>query len=231
MQLRHRLLRWFPVLALIAVALGAPAAHANPPISTVLLKADFSQDEGLKRAEQALRDAGMTLGVPTNPGQARKGGTPEFNIVIQVWREPQAALVFIAVTATEGRYTQETTDSYCTYLLEDIRDGRKPDWVPGTRRPGGDKGGLARPGKAVYAANEPIQVTFSDLPGNATDWITIAPVGTPDNQYGQWFYLDGKRSGTQAFTGLAPGDYEVRVYFNWPDGGYTPRVRMRFTVR
>lgn len=237
MQSGHRLLPWFPVLVLVAGALCASDARANPPISTVLLKADFSQEEGLKRAEQALLDARMTLGVPTNPAQARKGGTPDFNVVIQVWREPQAALVFIAVAAKEGQYTMETTDNYCIYLLEDIRDGRKPNWAPGTRRPGADKGGAPAPDslagtrKTVYAAKEPIEVAFSDLPGNAKDWITIVPVGTPDDQYGEWFYTDGKRSGTQAFAGLAPGEYEVRTYFNWPDGGYTPRLRTRFTVR
>ena len=45
-----------------------------------------------------------------------------------------------------------------------------------------------------YQVNVPITVTFSNFPGNKQDWITLIPKGTPDNQYGEWFYTGGRAS-------------------------------------
>ncbi|MBV5260501.1 hypothetical protein FLX56_18995 [Synechococcus moorigangaii CMS01] len=85
--------------------------------------------------------------------------------------------------------------------------------------------------KTVYQANESILVSYANLPGNAGDWITIVPANAPDDSYNEWFYTDGQRSGSRQFNGLTPGNYEVRVYYNWPDGGYVVQDRYAFTVR
>lgn len=84
--------------------------------------------------------------------------------------------------------------------------------------------------KTVYAPNEAILVNYANLPGNSGDWITIVPANAPDDTYEEWFYTEGQRSGSRQFNGLAPGSYEVRVYHNWPDGGYVVQDRYRFTV-
>jgi len=81
-----------------------------------------------------------------------------------------------------------------------------------------------------YQPNEPITVIFENLPGNKQDWITLIPKGTPDNQYGEWFYTGGARSGRHTFAGKPAGQYEIRVYHNWPAGGYTVRERLSFSV-
>jgi hypothetical protein len=85
--------------------------------------------------------------------------------------------------------------------------------------------------RGVYDTYEQILVTFSGLPGTSGDWLTIVPVGTPANQYGEWQYSDGRTSGTMTFKGLGPGRYEVRVYLNWPSGGYNIAQRAYFRVR
>lgn len=85
--------------------------------------------------------------------------------------------------------------------------------------------------KETYFPFEPIIVNFQDLPGNDGDWLTIVPAGARDDNPGQWRYTGGKRSGTLTFFGRPRGRYEVRVYLNWPDGGYTVAARHTFWVQ
>ncbi|MBK8481230.1 MAG: hypothetical protein IPL40_08645 [Proteobacteria bacterium] len=89
--------------------------------------------------------------------------------------------------------------------------------------------------RTTYQVGEAVEVDFSGLPGNATDWITIVPASAADDTYGEYFYSDGAVQGTFTFAGLTDaGEYEVRAYFNWYDGGgggYTVWARYRFTVK
>ena len=82
----------------------------------------------------------------------------------------------------------------------------------------------------VYRSNAPITIRYSGLPGNSQDWITLFEAGRPDNTYGQWFYTNGQRSGSHRFSGVSAGIYEVRVYFDWPSGGYTVQKRVKINV-
>ncbi len=84
--------------------------------------------------------------------------------------------------------------------------------------------------KSNYAPNEAIVVEYSDFPGNAYDWISLAPADTPDSNYNQWFFTKGNPSGNHTFQGLASGDYQVRGYFNWSAGGFIVQTRSDFTV-
>lgn len=83
----------------------------------------------------------------------------------------------------------------------------------------------------TYSSGEGITVTWSGLPGNSKDWITIVAAGSSDSTYGEWFYTDGRRSGSHTFAAQEPGDYEIRVYFNWPDGGYIVQKRIKIKVK
>lgn len=85
--------------------------------------------------------------------------------------------------------------------------------------------------KNTYTRNEGITINYSGLPGNAHDWITLVRTGTPDDTYGEWFYTNGQKSGSYTFAPQEPGDYEVRVYFNWPDGGYVVQKRIKIKVK
>ncbi len=67
--------------------------------------------------------------------------------------------------------------------------------------------------------------------GNQQDWVTVVPVGTPDNEWGSWTYLAGARSGQFTPPALAAGNYEARLYFNWPAGGFVVQDRVPFQVR
>ncbi len=89
---------------------------------------------------------------------------------------------------------------------------------------------LARTIKPSFSVNEPITIEYFNLPGYNQDWITIVSAGSPDNKYGEWFYTGGKKNGSYTFSNPGAGSYELRVYFNWPDGGYRVMSRYLFTV-
>ncbi|MFH1090664.1 MAG: hypothetical protein V1742_03740, partial [Pseudomonadota bacterium] len=81
---------------------------------------------------------------------------------------------------------------------------------------------------AVVPAGQLFTVGWSGTPGNAQDWITVVPAGTPLNQWGAWTYLKGQTSGVFQVGGLAPGNYELRLYYDWPKGGFNVIERLSF---
>ena len=81
--------------------------------------------------------------------------------------------------------------------------------------------------KDSYKVNEPITVTFSGLPGDKKDWITLIKTSAPVRDYGNWKYTNGKTNGSLTFDGMRAGDYEVRVFFS---NGFTVQARYPFKV-
>lgn len=65
-------------------------------------------------------------------------------------------------------------------------------------------------GNKAVAKGEKISIHFSGLPGNKKDWMTIVKKGASANNYGQFFYTNGKKEGVFNFKGLEPGQYEIR---------------------
>jgi len=68
-----------------------------------------------------------------------------------------------------------------------------------------------------YPTGANVDVSFTDLRGNARDWITVAPAGAPLTTHGAWRYA-GAVSGTTSFSGLAAGSYVARAFL---DDGFT----------
>ncbi|RLD70208.1 MAG: hypothetical protein DRJ10_20595, partial [Bacteroidetes bacterium] len=81
--------------------------------------------------------------------------------------------------------------------------------------------------KDSYKVNEPITVTFSGLPGDKKDWITLIKPSASVRDYGNWKYTNGKTSGSLTFDGMRAGDYEVRVFFS---NGFTIQARYPFKI-
>jgi hypothetical protein len=81
---------------------------------------------------------------------------------------------------------------------------------------------------AVYAG-EKITIRFSGISSpSQTDWISIYKVGTPNQKYGEWYYLKGQGSGVLTYTAPnEPGEYEFRLFLNWPAGGYNDAAKSR----
>jgi hypothetical protein len=51
-------------------------------------------------------------------------------------------------------------------------------------------------------------------PGNAHDWVAIAPAGAAPMMVTSWSYTGGATSGTTTFTASVPGSYVLRVFLN-----------------
>jgi len=90
---------------------------------------------------------------------------------------------------------------------------------------------IIKPNKSIFTRFEQITISYSGLPGNQNDWITLSKASAPDSTYGDWFYTYGQKSGTYTFKVTEPGDYEVRVYYDWPNGGYAVRQRIKIIVK
>jgi TolB-like protein len=85
--------------------------------------------------------------------------------------------------------------------------------------------------KSSYIAGESITVKFSGMLGSKYDWITLVKAEAPDSTYGDWSYTHGAKSGSHTFKGSAAGDYEIRAYFDWPNGGYRVITRLKLKIR
>lgn len=77
----------------------------------------------------------------------------------------------------------------------------------------------------TFVTREPVPITLTGLPGNAQDWLTLVAAKKSDDSFGVWEYTKGATEGTWTFTAPRPGDYEVRVYFDYPAGGFTVQAR------
>lgn len=90
---------------------------------------------------------------------------------------------------------------------------------------------VIKPSKTIFTRFEQVTISYSGLPGNQNDWITLTKASEPDTTYGDWFYTSGQRSGTYSFKVAEPGDYEVRIYYDWPNGGYIVQKRIKIKVK
>ncbi len=65
----------------------------------------------------------------------------------------------------------------------------------------------------TYATD--INVSWSGLSGNQTDWISIAPMGSPLTTITRWAYVNGAVSGSRLLEGPVPGGmYVARAFDN-----------------
>jgi hypothetical protein len=82
--------------------------------------------------------------------------------------------------------------------------------------------------QATYAVGGAIVASWSGLPGNAHDWIGLAPAGSDPTTVIRFTYTNGAASGSFTFEGVSPaGSYVVRAFV---DGLYTQLAEAAFTV-
>jgi hypothetical protein len=68
--------------------------------------------------------------------------------------------------------------------------------------------------QSTYTTGATVTVTYAGLPGNAKDWIAIAPAGSANTSYVDFAYTNGQISGTATFVAGAPGIYVARAFTN-----------------
>ena len=70
--------------------------------------------------------------------------------------------------------------------------------------------------KDTYNYGEPVNVKFSNAPGDERDWICIVPAGSPDTEAGDYKYTPkGLSQGVLVFGPPAPGKEEGRAYYDY----------------
>jgi hypothetical protein len=67
---------------------------------------------------------------------------------------------------------------------------------------------------SAYPVGGLVTVTFSNLPGNQLDWISIAPQGSPATTYEGVAYTNGEMAGTRQIYANNAGTYVARAYVN-----------------
>lgn len=72
----------------------------------------------------------------------------------------------------------------------------------------------------LVTVGEEVTVTLTDGPGNASDWIALASVGSPNTSIDQWVYVGAGQTSTSWTVNMpsTAGDYEFRLFEN---NGYT----------
>ena len=66
----------------------------------------------------------------------------------------------------------------------------------------------------TYPPGAAITVIWTNLPGDAHDWIALAPAGSSPQTVLRWVYTNGVASGSTTFAGLPGGNYVARAFLN-----------------
>lgn len=84
--------------------------------------------------------------------------------------------------------------------------------------------------KEQYLVNEPVTISFTGVPGDKKDYISVPrPDAHPTYQPQMWQYLEGKKSGSITFESVITGEWEARLYFKTT--GYKIQKTARFHVK
>jgi len=238
MRARHLLgavLAWFTAFGaagLDARALAAPALSAEKttydrgePIRITFSGGPGNSKDwvGIYKQGQTPGQVGSTLwyyvGGSKTPGAAPTSGTLTFADGSGSW--PLGAGQWTAFFLENDGYTILASTSFS------VRRGQQS---------------VLSTSKSIYPPGEPIVASFSDGPGNATDWVGIYPDGTTPGSLGStlWYYVGGSKtpgaaytSGTLTFAAgsgawpLAPGRWKA---FFLANDGYSVLAYAAFWV-
>lgn len=207
--LRSRATRLALLLLALACSFAGPAAAAAPSLSTTVFALQVSFEECRARLASALAAEGY--GDTRDFGNGWLGSTATHSASVGCIHGDGETVAVVTV-AGEGDNTAQR-DRLAELLRKSV-EGAEGHYVAVERGPQGN-----------------VVVRWREMPGSATDWIAVQPANAADDSYGStWTYTEGHREGTFDAGKLAPGDYEVRVYFDWPAGGFTVQERVGFRV-
>ena len=82
--------------------------------------------------------------------------------------------------------------------------------------------------KASYAFGETITISYANMQGSRSDWVSVARQGTPADEFSWWEYTGPAFNGSFQLNTLPEGTYVARAFF---DDGYDVRAESTpFTV-
>lgn len=83
----------------------------------------------------------------------------------------------------------------------------------------------------VFSPSDRIPLRWVGTPGSSNDWVSVATKDMGADNYVTYRYTGGAVNGDFELSGLEPGEYEARLYLNWPKAGYTVADRLAFRVQ
>lgn len=135
-----------------------------------------------------------------------------------------------AISTLKSCYRTEVEGKPLLVAKKALRPATKPTSRPKApvARP---MGILLMPEKHNFAPGQKITLAFSGFPARGQDWIALSSVSHKADQYFDMVMLEGRpHSGSHSFNGLPAGNYELRAYTNWPDGGYKIATKASISV-
>jgi hypothetical protein len=212
--------RWIvAVVAFACAGLWAMPAHAQT------LFMDFAQgrlpgsyDDCMSRARQALPAEGWNIG--------GEYGAPVRGGYFVAWQGAHGVILTCDIEPAGGSLFHLT--------MSGVDEGNRPlidALIARIQGSTASTGAESRNLAVTINANREVTLNWRDTPGNKTDWVTISAAGSPDSSYGPWRYTDGNRAGTFNAGRMEPGEYEARLYLDWPAGQYNIADRVRFRIQ
>ncbi|MBU0487941.1 MAG: hypothetical protein KKA07_15430 [Bacteroidetes bacterium] len=138
-------------------------------------------------------------------------------------RRQAAAVTPKTPTETATQKMQNSTKNESTQPKKEERRSKNENH----RGSGGNLQDFVKTNRMSYKPNEPIEVIFAVSAPSSLDWVTVVPIGSPENAYDQYFYTNGKGRDVIKFDSQPPGDYEARLFLN---GTYKLYRKYRFNV-
>jgi len=214
------------LLAFLLLIVWIPRVQAQethpttPHLASTQLLLNLDQPTCMARAKTAVTAAGLITHIPVETAQG--GSNARLFALITCLPAQKQTLIVVSVAGSPG--SKSETVRTCNFLDEFMRTGKAPDGVLTVIS--NQHITLAN---SVFTVDEEVDIQWDNVPGQG-DWITIVPAGSPDDTWGNWWYTDGNNTGTKRAGKLKPGNYEVRVYFDWPNGGFIVKSRLTFSV-
>ncbi len=214
------LLRSFALLGLIALGIGcvdapgldshgasAPVAHAVGPATITTNTAAYPYN-----SSAIITWAGLN-GTATDWVAIAPSGSPLTTVSRWAYTGGGASgSKTLANPLTAGTYVARAFDAD-TYTLMGESD-------PFTTSDASSVMATVRSQQTAYGMSDPILIDWTGMPGNALDWIALAPEGFPVDNQADWQYTNGGVTGTMTFmdgllpTGYPSGRYVARAYLN-----------------
>lgn len=167
-------------------------------------------------------------------GEAADGGLAQALVDRAKWLRPQdpsAALQDIQRAAQRGH--AEAADLLAAWQQAEPAQAASPPpaQTSGNTQPAASPPPHLAVSRSTVPEGEQVEARFSNLPEQGTNWIALAAADHAPDQYFDLAMLEsGTLSGSHRFKPLPAGAYQVRLYLNWPDGGYAIEDAVDVTI-
>ncbi len=173
-----------------------------------------------KAADQGLASAQFNLGFMYEKGR----GVPDNSTEALIWYRLAANQGYVKA---QNKLKEIETAAVAAPVVKQ----QPAKEMPIAQLPSVPTGPAVGPTQPTFKPDESVEVQFSGLPAAGQDWLAISGKGQGPKQYFDFIMLKNRpQDGVHRFRPLPVGEYEVRLYTNWPNGGYKIVASSKVTV-